>query len=718
MNRQAVAERQLVGERMGHYLILEKIGAGGMGEVYRARDEHLAREVAIKVLPEGTLADEQSRDNFHREALTLSRLNHPTIATIYDFDRHEETDFLVTEYVPGTSLNEELLKGRMPEDDILLLSTQLVEGVAAAHGQGIVHRDLKPGNLRVMPDRRLKILDFGLAKPVAVLAPESPTESTVDAPAVAGTLLYMSPEQLRGEPADVRADIYSIGAVLYEMGTGRTPFESAHIANLVEAVLHKAPLPPTRLRPELSAHLEQIVLKCLEKEPAHRYQSALELLTDLRRAGRAATQEKSVAVLYFENLSGQREDEYFRDGITEDITTELSKIKELRVFSRSAVLVFRDKPVTPAQVGQQLNARYLLEGSLRRDADRLRITAKLVNTRSGHCVWAARYDRQLQDVFAIQDEIATNIAHELQVVLTETEKEAIAKVPTADVRAYDFYLRGRQFFHQFRRKGFDFAREMFARAIEIDPRYARAYAGIADCSAFLYFYWDSNKGNLEQADQASQRALEIDPNLAEAHASRGLTASMKKDYVEAEREFRVAMQLGPRLFEPYYFFARNCYAQGKLQDAVAWFEQASKVSPEDYQAPMLLASALNGLGLKSEAQAAYRRGLGAAERHLEFHPGDSRALYFGANALSQLKERERSMEWAERALALEGEEPQVLYNVACVYALLGEFDKAIDCLEKSITHGWGQREWMEHDPDLAPVREHPRFRALMQAPRI
>jgi len=718
MNRQAVAERQLVGERMGHYLILEKIGAGGMGEVYRARDEHLAREVAIKVLPEGTLADEQSRDNFHREALTLSRLNHPTIATIYDFDRHEETDFLVTEYVPGTSLNEELLKGRMPEDDILLLSTQLVEGVAAAHGQGIVHRDLKPGNLRVMPDRRLKILDFGLAKPVAVLAPESPTESTVDAPAVAGTLLYMSPEQLRGEPADVRADIYSIGAVLYEMGTGRTPFESAHIANLVEAVLHKAPLPPTRLRPELSAHLEQIVLKCLEKEPAHRYQSALELLTDLRRAGRAATQEKSVAVLYFDNLSGQREDEYFRDGITEDITTELSKIKELRVFSRSAVLVFRDKPVTPAQVGRQLNARYLLEGSLRRDADRLRITAKLVETKSGHCVWAARYDRQLEDVFAIQDEIATNIAHELQVVLTETEKQAIAEVPTADVRAYDFYLRGRQFFHQFRRKGFDFAREMFAKAIEIDPRYARAYAGIADCSAFLYFYWDSSKGNLEQADQASRRALEIDPNLAEAHASRGLTASMKKDYVDAEREFRMAMLLGPRLFEPYYFFARNCYAQGRFQDAVAWFEQASKVNPDDYQAPMLLASALNGLGLKSEAHAAYRRGLAAAEKHLEFHPGDSRALYFGANALSQLKERERSMEWAERALALEGEEPQVLYNVACVYALLGESDKAIGCLEKSITHGWGQREWMEHDPDLAPVREHPRFRALMQTPRI
>ena len=717
MNCQATAERQLVGERLGHYHILEKIGAGGMGEVYRARDEHLDREVAIKVLPEGTLADEEARHNFRREALTLSKLNHPSIATVHDFDCHHETDFLVTEFVPGISLNEQLAKGPLSEREILQLGTQLAEGMAAAHGQGIVHRDLKPGNLRITPDGRLKILDFGLARPLAGDGQTSSTASTSDAPALSGTLAYMSPEQLRGEVTDVRGDVYSMGVILYEMATGRRPFEAALTTTLVDAILHMSALPPGRLRPELSTQLEQIILKCLEKEPSHRYQSALELLTDLRRANRAAALEKSVAVLYFENLGGQKEDEYFRDGITEDITTELSKIKELRVFSRSAVLAFRDKPVTPAQLGQQLNALYLLEGSIRRDADRLRITAKLVETRSGHCVWAERYDRKLQDVFAIQDEIATNIAHRLQVVLTETEKQAIAKIPTADVRAYDFYLRGRQFFHQFRRKGFDFAREMFAKAIEIDPGYARAYAGIADCSAFLYFYWDSSSANLEQADQASQKALELDPDLAEAHASRGLTASMKKHYEEAEREFRVAMRLGPRLFEPYYFYARNCYAQGKFEDAVAWFEQASRVSPEDYQAPMLLASALNGLGLKAEAHVAYRRGLAAAEKHLELHPSDARALYFGANAMSQLGEQERSMEWAERALELEGEEPQVLYNVACVYALLGEADKAVDCLEKSITHGWGQREWIEHDPDLAPVRNHPRFRALMQTPK-
>lgn len=714
MNPVTAVQRDLVGQQLGHYRILVRLGTGGMGEVYRARDEHLDREVAVKVLPEGMLADEGARRNFRQEALTLSKLNHPNIAIVHDFDCQQGTDFLVTEYIPGMSLSERLSRGPLPEADVLTLTTQLVQGIAAAHAQGIIHRDIKPSNLLVTPDGSLKILDFGLARPSAAVRSTLETASSSEFSELAGTLAYMSPEQLRGEPVDARSDLYSIGVVMYELCTGHRPFESTVASTLIDSIFHAPPLPPGRWRPELSPATEQVILKCLEKEAVHRYQTAQDLLTDLQRASRGSSLEKSVAVLYFENLSGQKEDEYFRDGITEDITTELSKIKDLRVFSRSSVLTFRDKPFTLAEVGQQLNAVYVLEGSLRRDSGRLRITAKLVATRTGHCVWAERYDRQMQDVFAIQDEIATNIAHQLQVVLSDSEKKAIAKVPTADVRAYDFYLQGRQFFHQFRRKGFDVAREMFAKAIEIDPGYARAYAGIADCSGFLYFYWESSQANLERADECSRRALQLDPDLAEAHASRGLTASLKKDYEEAEREFRTAMRLGPRLFEPYYFYARNCYAQGKLQDAVVWFEQASKVSPEDYQAPMLLASALHGLGLPAEAREAYRRGLAAAEAHLQLHPQDSRALYFGANALSQLNEREKSAQWAQRALDVEGEEPQVLYNVACVYALLGERDKAIDCLEKSLTRGWGQREWMEHDPDLASVRDHPRFQQMMR----
>ena len=711
MGGEASRASQPGGRRLGHYRMLEKIGAGGMGEVYRAWDEHLDREVAIKLLPAGALADEEARRRFRQEAQALSKLEHPNIATVHDFDCQEDTDFLVTEFVPGVALDEQLVRGPLLEHEVLELGRQLAEGLAAAHAQGLVHRDLKPGNLRCTSDGRLKILDFGLARTLPAASPLAETVSRSDV--LAGTLAYMPPEQLRGEPVDARSDLYSAGVVLYEMATGRPPFQGQLATVLADAILHSQPLPPRSLKPSLSPRLEDLILKCLEKEPAHRYQSAAELLADFRRLAEQPAEEKSLAVLYFQNLGGRIEDEYFRDGITEDITTELSKIQELRVFSRSALLPYRDQAVTPRQVGQQLHASYVLEGSLRREGSHLRLTASLVEARSGHCLWAERYDRQMEDVFAIQDEIAHAIARALRLVLSEKEKRAIEKLPTRDVRAYDLYLRGRGFFHQFRRKGFDFAREMFTRAIQIDSAYARAYAGIADCSAFLYFYWESSEANLRQADEASRKALELDPDLAEAHASRGLTASLQKQYDEARQEFETAMRLEPRLFEPYYFLARNCYAQGKLEEAVKWFERASEVYPEDYQAPMLMASALHGLERKTEAQAAYRRGLEAAERHLELHPGDCRALYFGANALSQVGERQKCKQWLERALTLEGDEPQVLYNVACVYALLGEAEPAIDCLERSITGGWGQREWMEHDPDLASLRSHPRFHALM-----
>ncbi len=716
MAGQAVQSSTLVGHKLGHYDIQEHIGSGGMGEVYRGRDEHLEREVAVKVLMPGMLHDEDARRQFRNEALACSKLTHPNIAAVFDFDTQNGTDFLVTEFVPGMSLHEKLASGPLREAEVLRLGAQLAEGLGAAHAQGIVHRDLKPSNLRITPEGQLKVLDFGLARALPTNPAETPTESSnSNQIGVAGTLAYMAPEQLRGDSLDRRSDIYAVGVVLYEMTTGRHPFPEALAPALVDAILHKSPAPPRWCQPEISPRLEQIILKCLEKDPGVRYQSCAELIADFRRAGLPdRSSDNSVAVLYFENLGGRQEDEYFRDGITEDITTELSKIRGLRVFSRSAVLGFRDKPVTPAHVGRQLRAAYVLEGSVRREGLRLRINVKLMETGTGHALWAERYDRQMEDVFAIQDEIARAIAGALRVVLTETEMRAISKAPTGDVQAYDFYLRGRQFFHQFRRKGFDFARQMFARAIELDPTFARAYAGISDCCAFLHMYWDSSEANLQQADAASLKALEMDPDLAEAHASRGLIASLKKNYEEAQREFAIAIRLKPNLFEPYYFQGRSYYAQGALEKAVKWFEQASRVLPEDYQAPMLMASALHGLGRKEDARVAYERGLRAAEIHLTLYPGDARALYFGANALSQLNQRERSMLWLDRALKMEPEEPQVLYNVACVYALLDEADRAIDCLEASMTHGWAQREWLAHDPDLESIRKHPRFQALLQ----
>jgi adenylate cyclase len=431
------------------------------------------------------------------------------------------------------------------------------------------------------------------------------------------------------------------------------------------------------------------------------------------RTAHPARREKSLAVAYFENLAGEKEDEYFRDGITEDIIIELSKISELWVLSRSSVFAYRDKPTTASQMGQQLGASYVLEGSLRRAGSRLRITAQLVETSTGRSVWAVRYDRQLEDVFAIQDEIAQNIAGALQVVLSDKEKRAIEKVPTSDVKAYEYYLRGRQFFHQFRGKALGFARQMFMRAIETDPNYARAYAGIADCCSFLYMYFESTEANLREAEAASRRALELDPDLAEAHAARGLAVALNRRYDEAAREFETAIRLNPKLFEAYYFYGRAMHGQGNMEAAAEMFQKASEVNPDDYQTPHFLAMALRALGRSEEGRAADLRGLQVVEKHVQMYPDDSRALLFGATQHLQAGNRGKCLEWVARALAITPDEPITFYNAACNYSLAGEVENAIRCLEKAITSGMAQRDWIEHDSDLDPVRQHPRFQALL-----
>jgi len=424
---------------------------------------------------------------------------------------------------------------------------------------------------------------------------------------------------------------------------------------------------------------------------------------------------KSLAVLYFENLSGAKEDEYFRDGITEDVTTELSKIGELTLFPRSAVFAFRDKPVTAPQVGHHLAAAHVLEGSLRRAGNRLRITTHLVETCTGHTLWAERYDREMKDVFEVQDEIARSISQALRIKLSPKEERAIAHKSTKSAQAYDYYLRGRQYFHQMRRNSFDFARQMFARAIEVDPCYARAYAGVADCCSFLCMHWGSSDDDLQKAAAASRKALELDPNLAEAHASRGLALSLRETWQDAQREFETAIQINPKLFEAYYFFARICFRQGKLARAAELYEQACRANPDDYQAPGLLADVYRSLGREAEAATTGRRALRLAETQIEFHPDDARALCFGAQMLAQMGERARSLDWARRALKIDSEEPAILYNVACVYALAGQEEESISFLEKSLRHNPWFKGWAENDPDLDCVRSHPRFQALLKS---
>ncbi|MHC4953032.1 MAG: protein kinase domain-containing protein [Planctomycetota bacterium] len=710
----------MIGETLAQYKITGKLGEGGMGAVYRAEDTKLRRPVALKFLPPGLASDPAARRQMLKEAQVASRLNHANIATIYEVQDDADAPYIAMELVEGESLKDILSRGALPTNRMLDIARQIADGLEEAHANGVLHRDLKPANIVINEKGQAKILDFGLA--VVTGRERSPEEDPEEFMtrsrtqwSTGGTVPYMPPEQLRGETTDVRGDVFSFGVLLYECLSGRYPFPGTNAVDMMAAIVGKPPNPLHVLVPGIADEWERNIERCLAKDPDERFQSIRELRQAFRRADQPKKQlDKSVAVLFFENLSHDKEDEYFRDGITEDIITELSNIKELVIFPRSTMLAFRDQPVTTGDIAQKLNARYVLEGTVRRGGNRLRITAQLVETRNGRSIWAERFDREMEDVFAIQDEIAQSIARTLRIMLTEKEKRAIEKKQTRDVQAYDYYLRGRQFFHQLRRKGFDFARQMFARAIVIDPTYARAYAGVADCCSLLYAFWDSTEANLKEADAASKKALELDPELAEAHVSRGLAVSLNKNHEEAEREFERAIRLDSECFEAYYFYARACFTQGNLEKACDLYAKACRIRPDDYQARILMGEIHNGMGQTVEGAKSLQDGLRAAEKHLQLHPDDARALVLGAGALCHLGERSRSFEWAERALAIDSDEPTTLYNVACVYAQQGRHDDAIECLEGAVIRGFRQKAWFENDSDLDALRQQPRFVVLLE----
>lgn len=461
--------------------------------------------------------------------------------------------------------------------------------------------------------------------------------------------------------------------------------------------------------------LGELMLKNIGR-PIHVYSVPLapEAGGFVRPANARGTDKPSIAVLPFNNMSGDPEQEYFSDGITEDIITDLSKISGLFVVARNTAFTYKGKSIKVQQIADELGVKYVLEGSVRKAESRVRVTGQLIDGRDGGHLWAERYDRDLTDIFAIQDEIARTIVEQLRVKLLPEEKKVIEFAPTDSIEAYTFYLRGRQFLHRHAKSYYVLAKRMFLKAVEIDPLYARAYAGIADCDSFLVLHYHQDISP-ETILATSAKALDLESRLAEAHASRGLALSIVQRYVEAMTEFEQAIECDPNLFEAYYFYARACFAQGKIEEAARFFERAAQIKPDDYQSPLLLMQIYRSLGRRSDLEAAAREGVTRAKRELELHPENPRPAYLGGLALLELGERDRAREWASRALAIDPDDILTQYNVACFYSNSGEADPAIDLLERLLPQANHEtKAWVMHDSDFDPLRTHPRWQKVLE----
>jgi len=426
------------------------------------------------------------------------------------------------------------------------------------------------------------------------------------------------------------------------------------------------------------------------------------------------TPRSSIAVLAFEDMSPDRDQGYFCDGLAEEVISDLARMEGLRVASRTSSFAFKGRPEDIRDIGQKLNVQSVLEGSVRKTDDRLRITTQLINVADGYHLWSKSYDREVKDVFAIQLEIAHSIARALKVELSDKVKHAIGKTPTTSIEAYDFYLRGREFFYRNKRKYIQHAIEMFSRAIEKDSGYALAYAGRADCHSYFYWYYGMSASDRERARDDSAKALELAPDLSEAHASRGLALAISEQYEEAEKAFERAVSLNQELFEAYYFYARTCFVQGKYEQAKDLFLEASRVDPADYQSPALLAFLYKTIGAEEKMTPVLLEAMDRIERRLALNPDDSRAIYLGADVLIRMGEKEKAMEWVKRLAAADRDEPAILYGIACLYALIGKPDEAVYYLSKSVDAGFAHRQYLEKDGDFDPIRHHPRYLELIK----
>jgi serine/threonine protein kinase/tetratricopeptide (TPR) repeat protein len=776
------APSDMVGRVLGHYRILEQIGAGGMGVVYRAHDEQLDRDVALKVLLPGTLANESARRQFRRGALALAKLNHPNVAIVYEFDSQDGLDFLVMELISGLTLDAKLAGRPLLETEILRLGVQLADALQTAHTQGIVHRDLKPGNLCVTSDDRLKVLDFGLAQWVQQEPDLAVTATANLSNEIRGTVPYMAPEQLRGNKADARSDIYSSGAVLYEMATGRCPFTESG-PQLVGAILEKPPSPPTASNHSVSVALQSIILKALEKDPNRRYQSAKELRVDLERLSTGVAPVvrdtgpawpwisltafavivavffafdvagwrdrllsrtprsgiKSLVVLPLENLSGDPEQGYFADGMTDELTTKLAQVGALRVISRTSATRYKHSRKALPEIAKELHVDAVVEGSVMRSGDKVRISAQLIEASTDKHLWARDYEQPLNDVLHLQNLVAQAIVNEVKIQLSPQEQARLASSRLVNSEAHEAYLKGRYHLYQRTEENFREARVYFEEAANIDRNYASAYAGLAD------YYWLTDELSprvaMPKAKNYVLKALAIDDALADAHST---LADIKFygdwDWLGADKEFKRAIELKPSYAEARTAYSAFLSEMGRDDQAVSEIRTAQQLDPLSpmtastaawafyyaRQYDLATEQALNALALEPESLSAHDclgssyLAKGLTEKALAEYriivsnsAGDPLRLASLARAYAVAGRRAEARQVAAQLVEASRVHYVPPFFLALIYATLNSKDQAFSWLEKAYQEHDSYLVRLKVEPGLDPLRSDPRFEDLL-----
>jgi serine/threonine-protein kinase len=750
------------GDSLSHFRLIERIGEGGMGAVWKALDTRLDREVALKILPESLAGDPEKLARFESEAKAVAALNHPNIVTIHSVEEAEGKHFFTMELVDGKTLTELIPENGFKIERLLDLAIPIADAIRAAHEQGVSHRDLKPANVMVDSEDRVKILDFGLAR--VIEEGESrrdrddvPTETLPHDREILGTMPYMAPEQLQGKPVDQRSDIFATGAVLHEMATGKRPFEGETSADLIASILRDEALPVTKLNPGLPRQFERIVGRCIKKEPKRRFQTALDLYNELQqlkeelqsgRAGQtrpvgAARDIKSIAVLPLENLSEDPEQEFFADGMTDALITDLAKIGALKVISRTSIMQYKKTRKPLSEVARELGVDAIVEGTVQRAGDRVRIIAQLIDAATDEHLWAERYDRELRDVLALQSEVTHAIAQSIHVKITDREHEALNQVATVNPEAHEACLKGRYFWYKRTSEGVKKGLEYFEEALRHDPNYAQAHAGMADC------YLVDGGGYLgvapdeayTKAREAALKALAIDDQLAEVHTS---LAAMMDDYEwnwdGAEEAYRRAIELNSNYVTAHHWYADHLARMGRHDEAIREARLARNMDPLSrvstfIQAwvhffarryPEAIRLATRTLDLDPEYVAAYRV-LGWANEQMahfddaiEAHrraaslSGDS-PVFKGqlGRAFAMAGRRDEATALIDELIAASETTRVSSHDIAVTYGALGEKDRAIEWLEKAVAEHAEHVPYLKVNPRLDVLRSNPRFKAIL-----